>query len=226
MKLEECVERLKFITSHAGANVNMCAAGYRMVRALDPQDRPRALEEFVKGAMRSETDDSMKLPVVITVSEKNDLRKKFDYHIKNKLATLIESNPDESEFYEKFADFIYNDFGLAGEKLGIIALFVGLNERCLPYHKIDLSGAITMDDDEFKKLVDDVGDDAREIMNCIMGYEYDQRTERAGVALDLIESMQTREQRVYMLSWAFGFLQEKIDRLRFAEIIKMLEDDE
>ena len=107
-------------------------------------------------------------------------------------------------------------------KAGSIAIFDCIIDKRLPYHKVDTTSAITMDNDQFAKVLKSIGDDTLETIDSAMSHDFDQKTERAGVVLNLIESREIKEERVAMLIRAFGHYEKQILQLHERELKRQL----
>lgn len=215
-------EKLRVIVSHAQTDVNLCAVAYKMMKACDSEERSQVFEEFIKSVRRDESDGSMKLPVVITKREEANLMSRYGSYVDQKLEQLLKENLEESEFYAKLMDFIFNDEMLQDGKAGSIAIFDCVIDKRLPYHKLDTTSAITMDNDQFAEVMKSIGDEALEAIDSAMSHDFDQKTERAGVVLALIESRERREERAAMLIRAFSHYEKQILQLHERELKRKL----
>lgn len=223
-------EKLRVIVSHAQTDVNLCAVAYKMIKSCEPEERAQVFEEFIKSVRRDESDGSMKLPVVITKREEGNLMSRYGSYVDQKLEQLLNENLDESDFYAKLTDFFFNDEMLQDGKAGTIAIFDCVIDKRLPYHKIDTSGAISMENEQFVEIMKAIGDETFEAVDSAMSHDFDQETERAGVVLALIESRERREERVAMLIRAFSHYEKQIIQLCEHEIRrrllrKLMDDD-
>lgn len=215
-------EKLRVIVSHAQTDVNLCAVAYKMMKACDSEERAQVFEEFIKSVRRDESDGSMKLPVVITKREEANLMSRYGSYVDQKLEQLLKENLEEGEFYVKLTDFIFNDEMLQDGKAGSIAIFDCVIDKRLPYHKLDTTSAITMDNDQFAEVMKSIGDEALEAIDSAMSHDFDQKTERAGVVLSLIESRERREERAAMLIRAFSYYEKQIIQLHERELKRKL----
>ena len=215
-------EKLRVIVSHAQTDVNLCAVAYKMMKACDSEERSQVFEEFIKSVRRDESDGSMKLPVVITKREEANLMSRYGSYVDQKLEQLLKENLEESEFYAKLTDFIFNDEMLQDGKAGSIAIFDCVIDKRLPYHKLDTTSAITMDNDQFAEVMKSIGDEVLEAIDSAMSHDFEQKTERAGVVLALIESRERREERAAMLIRAFSHYEKQILQLHERELKRKL----
>lgn len=215
-------EKLKVIVSHAKMDVNLCAVAYQMLKASDPSERPAMLEEFIKGVRRSESDDSMKLPVVITKAEEANLMSRYGSYVDQKLEKLIKDGPNETDFYAMLSEFFFTDEMLQDSKAGTIAIFDCVIDKRLPYHRVNTEKAVSMDQEHFIELINKIGDDALESVESAMSYDFEQKTERAGVVLDLIESREDPEERVVMLTRVFQHFEKQMLQMQQRELKRSL----
>lgn len=215
-------EKLKVIVSHAQTDVNLCAVAYKIIKSCDSEESAQIFEEFIKSVRRDESDGSMKLPVVISKYEEANLMSRYGSYVDQKLEQLLKENLEESDFYVRLTDFIFNDEMLQDGKAGSIAIFDCVIDKRLPYHKLDTTSAITMDNDQFVEVMKSIGDEALEAIDSAMSYDFNQKTERAGVVLALIESRERREERAAMLIRAFSYYEKQILQLHERELKKKL----
>lgn len=215
-------EKLKVIVSHAQTDVNLCAVAYKIMKACDSEESAQIFEEFIKSVRRDESDGSMELPVVISKCEEVNLMSRYGSYVDQKLEQLLKENLEESDFYVRLADFIFNDEMLQDGKAGSIAIFDCVIDKRLPYHKLDTTSAITMDDDQFAEVMKSIGNEALEAIDSAMSHDFDQKTERAGVVLSLIESRERREERAAMLIRAFSHYEKQIIQLHERELKRKL----
>lgn len=122
----------------------------------------------------------------------------------------------------KLTDFFFNDEMLQDGKAGTIAIFDCVIDKRLPYHKLDTSGAISMVNEQYAEIVRTIGDEILEAVDSAMSHDFDQKTERAGVVLALIESRESREERVAMLIRAFNHYEKQIIQFHERELKRRL----
>ncbi len=210
-------EKLSVIVSHSQLDVNLCAVAYELLKTCEPSERSQAFAEFIKSIRHDESDETMKLPVVITEREAANLMIRYGSYVDQKLDQLLKENLDENDFYVNLTDFIYCDEMLQDSKAGTIAIFDCVIDKRLPYHKLDVSGAISMENEQYVEVMRSIGDELLEKIDSAMLYDFGQKTERAGVVLSLVESKDSREERVVLLSRAFNHYEKQFIRLQERE---------
>lgn len=193
-------EKLQFIVSHAKADANLCAVAYQIIKGSKTEDRASILEEFVTGFRATPTDGSMKLPTVITKMEECELMERYGSYVDQKIEELIEDNLEEHEFYDKLAEFIVSDDMLRDGAAGAIAIFDCVIDKRFPYHRVDVSKALTMDQERYLEIIKIIGDNELDQIDSTLNYDFEQKTERASVVLSLIEARENYEERVVMMS--------------------------
>lgn len=217
-------EKLRVIVSHAQTDVNLCAVAYKMIKTCEDEERTQAFEEFIKSVRRDESDESMKLPVVITKREEANLMSRYGSYVDQNLEQLLAENPEERVFYAKLADFIFNDEMLQDGKAGTIAIFDCVIDRRLPYHRIDTTKAISMDEEQLQEIMNIIGEETLETIERVMQFDFEQKTEMAGVLLDMIEERTNKEEKAVLLIKAFNYYERIIMALKRheEELKKML----
>lgn len=223
------IEKLQFIISHAKADVNLCAIAYHIIKESVPEDRATILKEFITGFICTPTDGSMKLPTVITKTEESSLMERYGSYVNQKIEELIEENLETHEFYEKLADFIVFDNVLQDGAAGAIAILDCVIDKRFPYHKVDVSKALTMDQENYLEIIKTIGDDELNQIDSALNYGFEQKTERASVVLSLIEARDSYEERVVMMSRVLNHFEREIMNMQMKSIKgdilrKMLED--
>ena len=192
-------EKLQFIVAHAKADANLCAVAYEIIKESEKADRGAILREFIDKYRRTPSDGTVDLPRVIDNLEERRLMGEYGSYVDQKVDELIRENLDETAFYEKLADFIMTDEKLQEESAGAIAIFDCAIDSKFPYHWIDVSKALTMDQEKYIQIQQQVGDDKLDQIESALTYEFEQKTERASVVLSLIEERESYEERVIMM---------------------------
>ena len=187
-------EKLQFIVSHAKADANLCAVAYQIIKGSVPKERAAILEEFVTGFRGTPTDGSMKLPTVITKAEERSLMERYSSYVDQKIEELIEENQD----------------GAAGA----IAIFDCVIDKRFPYHRVDVSKALTMDQERYLEIIKTIGDNKLDEIDSALNYDFDQKTERASVVLSLIEARDSYEERVVMMSRVLAHFEREIMKMQ------------
>lgn len=222
-------EKLQFIVSHAKADANLCAVAYQIIKGSSPDERASILEEFVKGFRGTPTDGSMKLPTVITKAEERGLMERYGNYVDQKIEELIEDNLEEHEFYEKLATFIVSDSMLQDGTAGAIAIFDCVIDKRFPYHRVDVSKALTMDHERYLEIIKTIGDDKLEQLDSALNYDFNQKTERASVVLSLIGARENYEERVVMMSRVLAHFEREIMKMQMkgieGELLRSLMED-
>lgn len=193
-------EKLKFIISHAAADVNLCAAAYQLIKGSANDERAKIFEEFVVGYRSSPTDCSMELPEVINKVEEQSLMKRYRRYVDQKIKELIDENLDEKNFYKKLIEFIVSDEMLQDPKAGAIAIFDCVIDPRFPYHWVDVSKALSMSQEKYLEILHKIGSEDLKQIDRVLKYGFNQKTERAAVLLALIEDREDYEERVVMMT--------------------------
>lgn len=222
-------EKLQFIISHAKADVNLCAVAYQVIKGSSPEERATILEEFVTGFRGTPTDGSMKLPTVITKTEERSLMERYGSYVDQKIEELIEDNLEEHEFYEKLAEFIVSDSMLQNGTTGAIAIFDCVIDKRFPYHRVDVSMALTMDQERYLEIIKTIGDDKLAQIDSALNYDFNQKTESASVVLSLIEARENYEERVVMMSRVLAHFEREIMKMQMkglkGDLLRSLMED-
>lgn len=79
-----------------------------------------------------------------------------------------------------------------------------------------------MEQEHFIELMKLIEDDALETINSTLAYEFEQKTEHAGVVLDLVESRENDEERVIMLIRVFQHFDKQMLQMHHRELKRSL----
>lgn len=213
----EIKEKMTRVIEHAKADENLCAVAYQVLKAMET-GRGEMLKYMITGFKSTPTDGTMKLPITVSKSEKESLMKRYGKYVDQKLEELLKKNLSEDDFYEQLADFIVNDDMLQDTKVGAIAIYDCAVDKRLPYHQIDVSKALHMEQDEYIELIKKIGDDNLDKVDSALTYDFDQKTERAAVVLDLIESRESFEERVVMMARVLAHFERDIMKLHLGAL--------
>lgn len=223
-------EKLQFLLLHAKGDMNQCAAVYQLIEDSEPEERGILLENFVKGVHKIAGDESVELPEMISHEEMRYFRKRYGLYIDQKITELLNEHLEEHEFYEKLAAFIVSDEQFQEHHAGIYAIYHCGVERRFPYHKVDVSQALTMDQGEFLKRIEKIGDDVLDRIDSALQYGFEQQTEKASVVLNLIDEQEAYEDRVIMMCRVLAHYEFRIMEMEIQnisdEISNMMENVE
>ena len=207
-------EKLQFVISHAKADAHLCAVAYQIIKGSIPEERASILEEFATGFRGTPTDGSIELPTVITKTEECILMECYGSYVDQKIEELIKKNLEEHEFYEKLVEFIISDNTFQDEAARAIAIFDCVIDKRFPYHKVDVSKALTMDQKRYLEIIKTIGDNKLDEIDSALNYDFEQKTERASVVLSLIEARENYEERVVMMSRVLAHFEREIMKMQ------------
>lgn len=218
------IEKLRFIISHAKADSNLCAVAYRIIKDSRQEDRAVILEDFIKGFKNTPTDCTMELPTLISKDEEKKLMEKYGKYVDQKIDELIDESLEETDFYTRLAEFIVSDDMLQDGMAGAIAIFDCAVDRRFPYHFVDVSNVLTMEQERYQEIVAGIGEEKLEQIESALTYSFNQKTEKASLVLSLIDAREDYEERVIMMSRVLSYFDCEIIKLRIACISEGLKD--
>ena len=79
-----------------------------------------------------------------------------------------------------------------------------------------------MNNEQFAEVMKLIGEEPLEKVDSVMSRDFEQKTERAGIVLGLIETQERREERVVMLIRAFSHYEKQLDLLKERELKRKL----
>lgn len=157
---------------HVDSHINLCVAAYQIIKSSDISNRGFLLRICIEERKREPPDNTIKLPTLISEQEEAMLFNQYGAYVNDKMIELLRADLDKVQFYTELAEFIFEDKGFLEEKARIVAIYRCILDRRLPYHKIDLTKAVTLDEFRFMELIDAVGQDAMETIKMLMSYPF------------------------------------------------------
>lgn len=117
---------------------------------------------------------------------------------------------DREQFYSHLWNFISTNIMWSSTVEKAFALYyIAIDERT-PYYNVGIG--LKMSSDDYSKIQDEIFEAVREF-RFIIALKFSQRTEEASLILNLLNRMDTEEQKVVLLSRIVGFYKDKIDRI-------------
>ena len=162
-----------------------------------------------------------------------------NYILDGKLKHLIEQNAKivdasfeqillknlvENEFYQKLWDFISTSTSLESDDARAFAIFHIWKDYRIPYFQLE--DGMYMQNEEFKKCSEELYGKIQKARFILSTQLFKQRTSRASVLLDLINSLKTEKEKTVLLAHILSFpTQEEIYSRVMQELLEQLLDN-
>ena len=114
------------------------------------------------------------------------------------------------EFYDHLWEFIStNIMWNSNEEKAFVLYYIAIDART-PYYNVGTG--LKMSGDDYSKIQDEIFEAFREF-RYIIALDFSQRTEEASLVLNLINRMDTEEEKIVLLSRIIGYYNDRIERL-------------
>lgn len=190
--------KINYLVSHATPNISLCAMAYRVIKSAVPEERPQLLQKFVCGYKFTPTTGDLNLPQVMDAHDQMFYLMKYGQMVDMALWSFLKEDYTAEEFYSKLWEYLDTAVTLPDEKVRIFALYNCAIDSRLPYYQIDLSHALSMSDENYAASIKRIGDETIGRLNFILNAEYQQRTQPASLALQLMEPYNYEDRVVLM----------------------------
>ncbi len=190
------IERLLKTAENIGCD--LCMIVYRYIVSCPAEVQADLFQFFAENVCEIESDKSQKIPELITAGELVDYSCEGITTLANYIDSLYERSLNKETFYKELWDFINSNLIYTDDKAKSVSIF-----NCFKIHKVpyvDISKAITMDNDEFDSYFDATKESTylKQIVR-VSNFEFKQKTERYSMLLDIIESCNDVKMRTILL---------------------------
>lgn len=156
----------------------------------------------------------------ITESEERLLRKQNFGVINALFEQQLSKNLPAKEFYRKVWEVVIQSPSLDTEKAKIFALYVIRSDARTPYYQLDLDSSVLMSNETFTNYSQSLKEYIQKAQFILRTNLFEQRTSRASVLLDLIEKLDSREEKAVLLSHLLAMQQLASLNLQLDELKK------
>ena len=178
---------------------------------IDPVE---LFKTFLLEFRNTQTDEQMELPITIDEEEKQMLKSRYGRMINAYIEILIERNLPESFFYSELWRYITDSNVFYDIKGSIIALYMCVLDKRLPYYELDKSKAVKMDQETYMMYLNIIGDDVLAKMEYILNGDWTQKTEQASMVLDLLEKYDDTTTKTVFLSRIISHYTSELHKMK------------
>lgn len=188
-----------------------CYVALQLISDAPAAERPRLLAMFLQQHPRKDAADAEYSLEVdyddsISVQLAEEMREMIEERVNHLLRKYWQHNgKDPQRLYAELWRCI-TDFYEDEDQVAALSLLLEDPRLRVPVHK-----ALRMDQDEFEAAIDELGEDLLELATVTLVTPWQQKTERASMMLDLLDSVEGRELRTVLLARMMA-QQEKIIR--------------
>lgn len=220
---ENMIDRL---VSMAAADYNLCAAAFEVIANAPAGERGSLLRRFLLGFRETPISSSLELPAIVTIQDVAHFAAHHSRAADDAMVALMEQELPEEAFYSALWDYIASTDELPEDQTTrICALHNFAIDRRLPYYRLNMGDAMTMDDETFQNVMDRIGTEKLAKMSHILHHGFDQCTQEASLLLDMLLEFPDRETQAVFLVQMLGELRMDAERSRRggAEMSRMLQ---
>ena len=177
---------------------DLCMMVYQYITACPTEVQANLFQFFAENVCEIESDNSQKIPDLITVGEVIDYSRAGIKHLAVHIDSLYDRGLDKDTFYKELWDFIKSDLQYTDDKAKSVAIFNCFKTKKVPY--MDVSKALSMDSDEFDSYFDAAKESSylKDIIR-VHNFGFDQKTEKYSMMLDILESCDDVKMRTILL---------------------------
>ena len=211
--IDKCLAYLECVK---GEKYDITAEIFRMIK--EEKEPDSALQYFLMNANGIESSEEKEAEIFFTVTEINEYEKKFGKLVEGIIDKLISQKLEEDEFYSQIWNRIERpDSEFETEKEKVFALYKIWMNRKVPYFK--LSDGMKMQNEKYKNIATEKMMQVKKA-SFIVNSEFEQRTEKSSLLLELIEQCESEEEKVVMLALILTMSEKRA----VSDLLDMLKD--
>lgn len=193
------IDKIKNYLSHACVNskldrLNMTAGVYDMIVRSDSKEECFAF--FLANADSIDSDDAEQVKKKFTQDDLNKLKAEYGTLADAIFEKLLKDNLNENLFYSKLWNALTNNPMLDSDESIIFSIYYILIDARIPYYK--LSDGVSMPNSRFATISNAIQPDINKARFIMRTNRFAQRTNRASVLLELLDSKDGEERVVLM----------------------------
>lgn len=182
-------------------HLNLVAWVYDRIKDSDSPEN--CFSFFLDNADSIESDETCTVDARYSSNDLERLKKEFGRITDVIFEKMLEKNLDESKFYYSLWNALSNNPLLDTTESVVFAIYYILIDSRIPYFK--LSKGITMSNAQFARITDKIQRDIHKARFIIKTPQFGQKTARASVLLELLDSKTVEEERVVLMAQILSF---------------------
>lgn len=193
------IDKIKRYLSHVCVNskldrLNMTAWVYDMIVRSDAKEE--CFEFFLANADSIDSDDAEQVKKKFTQEDLDKLKDEYGTLADAIFEKLLKENLAENHFYSKLWNALTNNPMLDSNESIIFSIYYILIDARIPYYK--LSDGVSMPNSRFATISNAIQPDINKARFIMRTNRFAQRTNRASVLLELLDSKDGEERVVLM----------------------------
>ena len=215
-------EKISDWIAHAERNLNLSANVYCQIASAPKDEQPELLEHFLKEVKENRSDESQSLPKYISNDALERLRAEFEEKGDAFFLQLRQQNPSVPEFYRKLWEYISSAPELPSTEARVFALHNMAVDSRIPYLQVGWDKLVSMENDRFQKINSALESKGFiDKLEYVLEYPLSQKTERAGLVVNLLDTLPSAELKAVLLARVISFF----ERRAMSAILSGLDND-
>lgn len=207
VSLQDRIETI--LASGKGTKINLCYAIYKLIEQASPADAPRLLQFTAEIIDTIESSEEISTGTFISTNEEEVLKDRYGELVDGMLKLLINDNPEEMDFYEGIWSIVNNPV-LKDERARVFAFYYILIDSRIPY--FHLEQGLKMANEDFQRRIKRLTKKLAKI-RFILVRDFSQRTEGASLLVQELNSENSFEDQVILMSWLLSEFRRREQRL-------------
>ncbi len=209
--------KLDLLINHAsGKAIDVFYEFFLIISAQKKEDQGRALEYLCESVNRSGDDGEYDLPVKRHYTEEQASRmmaKIEDEFVEEAEQLVLDSSKNSvppEEMYQDLWTLISSNRICKNKHEKALAIFVLMNNDIVPYRAVGTG--ISMENEKFSSIVQEIGEDLIADAEMILKIQYEQKTQRASLLIERLNSLKNPEEQSVYLSIVLETLRKNIKK--------------
>ena len=195
--------------------LNLCSWVYKKVKdSINPE---HSFHFFLANVDSIDSDDSMTVVEEYSSADLKALKEEFGNLTDAIFEKILKENLEEDAFYSKLWTSITKNPMLDSEASKVFAIYYILIDARIPYYK--LSDGMSMPNPKFAEISKQIEKDIEKARFILRTNRFEQRTNRASVMLELIDSYKDDEKRVVLMAHILSLSSKPTDMSRLLELL-------
>ena len=224
----ELVSELKIFLSQVrktekSDKINICLYFYRLL-IQNPSSSVDLLKFFYENSDNIESSEEKVATIEISDELYRNLHKQYAEVVDGLFEQILSKNLPEDKFYAKIWEVIDKSPSFEDEYAKAFALYYIWIDVRIPYFQLE--DGLAMSNDEFRALTESLMPSIQKARFIMRTTLFKQRTSRASVLLDLLNSIPSKKEQVVLMAHILSFsTPDEICQVALRELLSKLEED-
>lgn len=186
-----------FFSKAKGDLINKCYWLQDFIENLEGEAKIGAFIYAVKNVKRIDTSEERDVDINIDTKLKRELHDKYEKLVDGIMNSLIASNLSENEYYQKLWDSIFKTPLFPDAFSKTYGLYSIIADGRTPYYQLGIG--LKMSNEEYKTICEKIDSDLEKV-DFILSVKFSQKTERASLLVNLLESQTSIKEKSILMA--------------------------